>query len=143
MESGNVSSERIADRDRADVRSYEEGNIMVLLRAGSRAGRMNRCCARTLQAAKTIRGRKLFPAATLHKKRTDRLLLLLQRRNEGLTRSAYLELHYDVLSSLFYSSIPYTPLRLNFILYLFELVCWLNVELRVFKCGLKEGNAFH
>ena len=29
---------------------------------------MNRCCARTLQAAKTIRGRKLFPA--VHKKGT-------------------------------------------------------------------------
>ena len=31
------------------------------LQSGGRTGRMNRCCARTLQAAKTIRGRKLLP----------------------------------------------------------------------------------
>ena len=71
--------------------------------------------------------------------------LLLQRRNEGLTRLANLELHYAA-HYLLYSSRSYydcMPLRLNFIFYLFELVRLLNVELRAFKCGLKEGNAFH
>ena len=119
---------------------------MVLLRAGSRASGQDESLLRTHFAGCQNHSRSKALSGSDAPQKGDRpSAALLQRRNEGLTRSAYLELHYDVLSSLFYSSIPYncTPLRLNFILYLFELVRLLNVELRAFKCGMKEGNAFH